>query len=457
MTAPLVSLALFLSHSTVAWEWNEPPFSGNPPSPRAGLSLSPLSSSDLKQSIICGGQNELGLDIAGCHLLSPLDGWKFQEVIGSADTAPRSDHTALIYESNRSEFLILYGGISNQTTVKDVDDNNGCEVFSTSTWLKVDQADCDVDNAPEARYAHSASLIGTLWLIFGGFNSKGDVIDDGVQALDFLNFPKLSWVKRPGNQLPVPPRAYHASASFSNGTGSSYLFISGGQGDRTGQILYRDVWIFGPVPNVESLRPLSNGRWSSPKMADSAPIYGHRIVIVGARLYAYGGANPPPSGVSSLDTNEFTSDTEISWSALPATGSSPQAMFRSSITTIDADGSADLELLVFGGCTVGPNPTFSGTLSVLTSAEGGNSAMRVNLPAILGGSTVAVLFIGAVLWFLLRNSNKSRMIRMESDVFSTQQNQYSYQTAYSSKQAPLVDEESEETEGSIKEDERLSW
>lgn len=414
-------------------------------------------SSDLKQSIICGGQNERGLDIAGCHRLSPLDGWKFQEVIGSADTAPRSDHTALIYESNMSEVLILYGGIStlNQTTGKVVDDNNGCEVFSTTSYSKVDQADCDVDNAPVARFAHSASLIGTLWLIFGGFTSNGVVISDGVQALDFLNFPKLSWVKQTGIQLPVPPRAYHASASFSNSTGS-YLIISGGQGDQTGQILYRDIWIFGPVPSLGRL--LSKGRWSSPIMADSAPIiYGHRIVIVGARLYAFGGANPPPSGVYSLDTNEFTIGTEISWSALPATGSSPQAMFRSSITSIDADGSADLELLVFGGSTVGPNPTFSGTLSVLTSAEGGNSAMRVNLPAILGGSTVAVFFIGAVLWFLLRNSNKSRMIRMESDVFSTQQNQYSYQTAYSSKQAPLVDDESEEAEDSIKEEETLRF
>jgi hypothetical protein len=189
-------------------------------------------------------------------------------------------------------------------------------------------------------------------------------------------------------------------------------------------------------------------------MTYSSPIlYGHRIVMVGAVLYSFGGANPPPSGVFTLDASDLISDTEISWVALQATGTSPRAMFRSSFTTIDEDGSADLELLVFGGSTVAVGdeiPLFSGTLSVLTSAEGGNSTMRVNLPAILGGSSVAVLFIGAGLWFLLRNSNKSRIIRTESDVFSIR-NQYSYQSTYS-KPAPLVDDDQEEADDSVQEE-----
>jgi hypothetical protein len=409
--------------------------------------VSPLSN-DQKQSVLCGGQNE-GLDIAGCYLLSPLDGWKFEEVIGSNDTAPRSDHTSLVYKSSMTEVLILYGGIFvNQTTVKDFDDN-GCEVFSTSTWSKVADAACAVENAPLARFAHSASLIGTLWLIFGGFQADKSILNDGVQALDLSKFPQLTWEKNPGKQLQVPPRAYHASASFENSTGW-YMVISGGQGD-SGQTLYRDIWIFGPVPLTTQSR-LVKCTWSSPNMAKSAPIlYGHRIVMVGAVMYSFGGANPPPSGVFTLDTSDLISNTEISWIALQATGTSPRAMFRSSITTIDADGSADLELLVFGGSTVGDEiPLFSGTLSVLTSAEGGNSTMRVNLPAILGGSSVAVLLIGAGLWFLLRNSNKSRIIRTESDVFSIR-NQYSYQSTYS-KPTPLVDDDQEEADDSVQEE-----
>jgi hypothetical protein len=442
----LLSLTFLLSQAS-AWEWDIPPTSGNLPSPRAGLTVSPLSN-DQKQSVLCGGQNEARLDFAGCYLLSPLDGWKFKEVIGSKDTAPRSDHTALVYESNMTEVLILYGGV-NQTIVKDFDDNV-CEVFSTSSWSKVAEADCNVENSPSARYAHSASLvIGTLWLIFGGFKADGSILNDGVQALDLSKFPQLTWTKNPGKQLQVPPRAYHASASFFNSSGW-FMVISGGQGD-SGKTLYRDIWIFGPV-TTQSQSRLVQCTWYSPKMTNSSPIlYGHRIVMVGAVLYSFGGANPPPSGVFTLDASDLISDTETSWVALQATGTSPRAMFRSSITTIDADGSADLELLVFGGSTVGDEiPVFSGTLSVLTSAEGGNSTMRVNLPAILGGSSVAVLIIGAGLWFLLRNSNKSRIIRTESDVFSIR-NQYSYQSTYS-QSAPLVDDDQEEADDSVQEE-----
>lgn len=437
----LLSLTFLLSQAS-AWEWDIPPISGNLPSPRAGLTVSPLSN-DRKQSVLCGGQNEARLDIAGCYLLSPLDGWKFEEKIGSNYTAPRSDHTALVYEP--TEVLILYGGV-NQTTVKDFDDNV-CEVFSTSSWSKVAEADCDVENAPSARYAHSASLVEKLWLIFGGFNaSDRSILNDGVYSLDLSKFPQLTWANLPNKQLQVPPRAYHASASFTNYTGS-YMVISGGRD--SGKTLYRDIWIFGPVTTQSRLVRCT---WSSPNMANSAPtLYGHRIVMVGAVMYSFGGANPPPSGIFTLDTSDLISDTEISWVPLQATGTSPRAMFRSSITTINADGSADLELLVFGGSTVGDEiPLFSGTLSVLTSAEGGNSTMRVNLPAILGGSSVAVLFIGAGLWFLLRNSNKSRIIRTESDVFSIR-NQYSYQSTYS-KPAPLVDDDQEEADDSVQEE-----
>jgi len=450
---PHLFLILFLLRTSTSWEWNIPPVSGDSPSARAGHTMSALSKED--KSVLCGGQKKRGMDIAGCYVLSPLENWNFKQVIGETDTAPRSDHTALVYQSNmtKEEVLILYGGISNKTMTRtrslgkynDFDDN-GCEVFSTMSWSKIEQADCDVSNAPASRLAHSATLVGEVWVIFGGLHTDGSGLDNVIQGLDLINYPQLQWRKGPSSQIVPfpPPRAYHAAATFKN-TSGSYVIISGGQGLNE---FYRDIWIFGPI---KSGSRLVQGKWSSPKLDDFAPIlFGHKVVLVGATLFSFGGSTPPASGVYTLDMSVLDETNSLSWVALKSAGTSPLAMFRSSITSIDADGSADLELLIFGGATVesdGSDPVCSGTLSVLTSAEGGNFVSRLNIGAILGGSTAAVIFIGIGLWFLLKNSNKSRSNRLKNDAAAF--DSHTYQTSY------LIGDYSETFDDSEKEEEEL--
>ena len=438
-------LILFLLRTCTSWEWNIPPVSGGLPSARAGHTMSALSSLD--KSVLCGGQNNEGMYIAGCYELSPLENWKFKQVIGETETAPRSDHTALVYESNMTEVLILYGGITNQTMMRSTGkynnfDDNECEIFSTKSWSKIEQADCDVSNAPASRYAHSATLIlvEKIWVIFGGFHTDRSGLDNVIQGLDLSNFPQLKWRKGPSSTIVPfpPPRAYHAAATFTKGN-ESYMIISGGQGEFNE--FYRDIWIFGPIKGGSRF---VQGEWSSPKLDDFAPIlYGHKVVLVGATLYSFGGTSPPASGVYTLDMSVLVETNSVSWVALKSAGTSPQAMFRSSITYIDADGSADLELLIFGGSTVGENPMCLGILSVLTSAGGGNSVSRLNIAAILGGSTAAVILIGIGLWLLLKNSNKSRLDRLKNDpAFDNR----TYQTSY------LIGDDSETFDDSEKEE-----
>jgi hypothetical protein len=343
--APLfVTCFSLLLATPLAWQWDSPP-SSTLPSPRAGHSLTRLvEGSDLA---LCGGQGADGGDIAGCFTLCPPESWRFELVLDAGETLPRSDHTAAAIPSQSGqEFLVLYGGVSPSANASSAE-RAGCELFaSAGIWKPAAPSfDCDVANAPAARFAHSAALFGSglLWLIVGGIASEGSprVLDDGVQVLDLSLAPTVRWAApllrnaSAGDSWP-PPRAYHAAETFRES-----LVLVGGQADVSGQALLDDVWLLGPINSAEGLL---RARWSklSP-LASAGPMRGHKLAIVGSLLLVYGGGESVPSGgIRILDLSAPPSSS--SWT-IPSAGSSPGASFRAGSALLDADGESDPELV----------------------------------------------------------------------------------------------------------------
>jgi len=393
-----------------SWEWNAIAPGGSPPSARAGASLTLLAAS--RKLVLCGGQGADRLEISGCALLDPASGWSFSAVRAAGQTAFRSDHSAAVVEAGAKSWLLLYGGVNATPTLRAaraageeaaapprVDAGAsafaaaGCEIIDTSSWLPAQAAfDCDVRHAPTARYAHSAALLGSAWLIWGGIASGANtVLNDGVRPLDVSRAPNVTWGPRllPGVNSRPPQRAYHAAAAF-----GSEMIIFGGQGDAMGTVLLSDVWTLGPVASVADV---ASAVWAQRVPSDGAgaarPLRGHRLELAGSLLLAYGGQGaPPPGGLMTLDLGAAGSD----WSVPTVTGAAAGAPFRASVALLDADGDADPELVVFGGAAL--SGAVSSGLAVLRLVVGpdNNLSSPANLPVILGGGAAALALLGAL-------------------------------------------------------------
>ena len=402
----VTTFSLLLS-TPLAWQWDSPP-SSTLPSPRAGHSLTRLVSTSALA--LCGGQGADGVDIAGCWTLSPPEGWRFEAVLDAGEALPRSDHSAAAVPSlSGQEFLVLYGGVSLSANASSAE-RAGCELFaSAGIWKPAAPSfDCDVANAPAARFAHSAALFSSgLWLIVGGIASEGSprVLDDGVQVLDLSLAPMVRWAvpllrnASSGESWP-PPRAYHAAEAF----GES-LVVVGGQSDVSGQALLDDVWLLGPVDSAEGLL---SARWSklSP-LASAGPMRGHKLAIVGSLLLVYGGGESVPSGgIRILDLS--APPPSSSWT-IPSAGNSPCASFRSGTALLDADGESDPELVVFGGTSVeGGVISLTNNLCVLSRIGDAEASALTSLPVIIGGSAAGFGLL-AVLAFVAYRRGRVRV------------------------------------------------
>jgi hypothetical protein len=425
----LFTLPLLLSFLTTCggatWEWDAIAPGGAAPSARAGASLTLLGGAEAeggpRKLVLCGGQGADRLEVSGCARLDPAAGWSFAQVLAKGQTAYRSDHAAAVVAgAGASSWLLLYGGV-NATPVSEplpaplppplrtppspplrvvAFAAAGCEIIDTSTWQPAPAAfDCDVRHAPVARYAHSAALLGSAWLIFGGIASAGNtVLNDGVRPLDVSRVPNVTWGPRlfPAASERPAARAYHAAAAF-----GAQMIIFGGQGDTQGLTLFSDVWLLGPVASVADL---ANAVWVQRSASDGAgavgvgagagrPLRGHRLELTGSLLLAYGGQGAaPPGGLMTLDLGAPGSD----WAVPTVTGAGAGAPFRAAVALLDADGEADPELIVFGGAAT--SGAVSSGLAVLREVVGPDNdlASAANLPVILGGGGAALALLGAL-------------------------------------------------------------
>ena len=438
----LLALALLLLPRASAplgssWEWDVIAPGGAAPSARAGASLTRLGAADSSaRLVLCGGQGADRRELSGCALLDPHAAWSFAPVLAEARTAWRSDHAAAVVPAaaggGGASFLLLYGGV-NATPVEPsrllgaspllsasaaapaappasasalAFASAGCEIIDVSTWLPAPAAnDCDVAHAPAARYAHSAALLGSAWLVFGGLSSAGNsLLDDGVQPLDTAGAPALKWAApfKPSTGDRPQARAYHAAAAW-----GSTMVVYGGQGDAQGSQLLSDVWLLAPVVSVGDVAKAS---WSQRADAGGAgaarPLRGHRLELAGALLLVYGGQGGPAGGLLTLDL----ATPGAAWAAPSVAGTGLNAPFRAAVALRDADGEADPELVVFGGASISGNGAVSGGLAVMRPLGADNSiTSSQNLPYILGGGGVALLLLGGLaLVGLSRSRSRAR-------------------------------------------------
>lgn len=262
--------------------------------------------------------------------------WARPQVEGVAPCA-RGGHTATlvgpIEPQKISARIVVFGGhygggeetgyvYCNDTFVLDVDEN---------TWF---QPRCR-GTPPEARYGHSASLVGTRVVFFGGQGRNGTHFRD-LHALDASS---MTWYQGPSSG--GAPAARHGHTSTLCGT---RLLVFGGA--------CRQKY-FGDLHCLD----LSSMAWHAPETTgpQPPPRTRHAALMVGENLIIHGGfclEDPDLGGkVTSgqLLKDSYLTDTRILdtnrmvWSRLRTHGAPPAARFGHTLALSEED------VVVFGG------------------------------------------------------------------------------------------------------------
>lgn len=210
--------------------------------------------------------------------------WARPQVEGSGPCA-RGGHTAtLVHPQKASAKIFLFGGhydagsgdggegfiYLNDTFILDIDEN---------TWF---QPRCR-GTAPEARYGHSAALVGPRIVYFGGKGGKGQNFRD-LHALDTST---LTWYQGPSSG--GAPSARHGHTATLQGT---RLFVFGGA---------CGVRFFGDLHCLD----LSSMAWSSPQTQGPKPSarYSHAALLIGESLIIHGGFCMETADIAAADNS----------------------------------------------------------------------------------------------------------------------------------------------------------
>lgn len=427
MHSSLASVAVvstFLSGS-FAWEWDHPGATGPTPSARLGSTLTLYTPKGLTPRLLqCNGEDANGY-LPGCNVLEPFNSWRFTEVLGSNDTAPRSGHSTTVTADG--VYTILYGGLDvNASTGRY--DPAGCEVISTGIWKPAPGGSCG-GAVPTARWGHSAVIYTDLWVVFGG----ATMAEDGQPSVDLDDVavlqlgapsvpPAFQWAQPPGVTNPPPARHYHSAAVYGND-----MFVYGGY-SFTGGAAMGDLW------QLPLTGPLAWG-WVQKAIAGggATPLYGHRAVVVGHLMLLYGGHVTLANGVHALDVSQD----QPSWSSPNADGSWLRYPLLAAVEVMDADGDSDPEMVVFGGArpdlaageddgrgsmnskhngVMGPivpgaNLVYTNGLAVLSQIGTDPVQPLAELPFILGGSAAGAFVLLGLGFFAFRRSRARRRQR----------------------------------------------
>lgn len=262
--------------------------------------------------------------------------WARPQVEGIAPCA-RGGHTATlvgpIEPQKISARILLFGGhygggdesgyvYVNDTFVLDVDEN---------TWF---QPRCR-GTPPEPRYGHSAALVGTRIVFFGGKGKDNTHFRD-LHALDAAT---MTWYQGPSSG--GAPAARHGHSSTLCG---SRLFVFGGV---CGQKYFQDLHCL----------DLSSMAWHQPETSGPKPNarMGHAALLIGENLVIHGGfciEDPmlaSKQNAGQLMQNCYLSEMRILdvgrmiWSRLRTHGAPPPARFGHTLNISEED------VVVFGG------------------------------------------------------------------------------------------------------------
>mmetsp|Transcript_71270 Transcript_71270/g.149006 ORF Transcript_71270/g.149006 Transcript_71270/m.149006 type:complete len:432 (+) Transcript_71270:127-1422(+) len=195
--------------------------------------------------------------------------WARPQVEGEGPCA-RGGHTATLVgptdPTKASARIFIFGGHY------DKGDNKGFEYLNDTFILDIDentwyQPRCR-GTPPEARYGHSAALVGTRIVYFGG-KGKNAVLRD-LHALDAST---LTWFQGPSSG--GTPSARFGHTATLHGT---RLYVFGGA---CGTKYYGDLYCL----------DLASMAWSCPNTSGPKPTprYGHTTLLVGESLIIHGG------------------------------------------------------------------------------------------------------------------------------------------------------------------------
>uniref|UniRef100_A0A7S4SQD7 Uncharacterized protein n=1 Tax=Alexandrium monilatum TaxID=311494 RepID=A0A7S4SQD7_9DINO len=287
--------------------------------------------------------------------------WARPQVEGTGPCA-RGGHTATLVgptdPQKASARIFLFGGhfdngtgegfsYLNDTHVLDIDEN---------AWY---QPRCR-GTAPEPRYGHSAALVGTRIVCFGGRGAGGHFRD-----LHALDAGSMTWYQGPSSG--GAPSARHGHTATLHGT---RLYVFGGAcGPR----------YFGDLHCLD----LSSMAWSSPQTTGPRPSarFGHAALLVGESLLVHGGFCMDTAEIATKDNSGdllrdcYRSDIRVldmgrmQWSRLRTHGTPPAGRFGHSLVLSEDD------VILFGGWSgSAKDGAAPGVASALRDRVGGGEA-----------------------------------------------------------------------------------
>lgn len=262
--------------------------------------------------------------------------WARPQVEGIGPCA-RGGHTATLVGptdmQKASARIFLFGGhyddgeggsfaYLNDTHILDIDENMWSQPRCRGT-------------APEHRYGHSAALVGTRIVYFGGKGKQGMHYRD-LHALDAAT---LTWYQGPSSG--GAPSARHGHSATLHGT---RLYVFGG---------VCGCKYFGDLHCLD----LSSMAWSSPNTTGPKPTarFGHTAVLIGESLLVHGGFCMDSADLATKDNNGhllqncYLNDMRVLdvgrllWSRLRSHGEPPVGRFLHTLVLSDDDA------LLFGG------------------------------------------------------------------------------------------------------------
>lgn len=283
--------------------------------------------------------------------------WARPQVEGVGPCA-RGGHTATLVGptdmQKASARIFLFGGHY------DAGEGSGYKYLNDCHILDIDENLWSTPRcrgtAPEARYGHSAALVGTRVVYFGGRGKATHFRD--LHALDAAS---MTWYQGPSSG--GAPSARQGHTATLHGT-RLYVFggVCGGK-------------YFGDLHCLD----LSSMAWSSPESTGPkpSPRFGHTALLIGDSLLVHGGFNLDSADLATKDNNGFLLQNcylndmrvldlgRMLWSRLRTHGSPPSGRYGHTLVLSDDDA------VLFGGWSgTNKEPSAAAAFSLQAKTKG---------------------------------------------------------------------------------------
>lgn len=402
------------------WRWDSITTSHDILAPRVGHAATLFTPSGASRPLLlsCGGVDASGVPMASCDQLEPFNSWRVTRDTITLPGLARVDGVVAVL----GNFLIVWGGASETSG----ENASLCEVLTIGSWVPPEPHGLCVEPPPINGtssgdiYRWGASGVvfkNSLWVYGGakvldGVALKDDVTDDEnsaslmVLAADPTALGDFLWTI-PTLGLTSPsrpsPRHWHGAAILAQRSTSeaSIMFIQGGFSFSQNKAL-DDLWMLTLGDNngaIESGSGTASGgliAWillPGPISGGGAnsSLWGHRLVVVGDRLLAIGGAGA--LGAAGVIERDGRAGANGVWTTPAVTDQAPSGPFRAAATVLYADGDADPQVLVIGGSQATEGAVAEGTLIALVDIDYDTLPESKLLPLILGGAAAGVVLL----------------------------------------------------------------